>query len=294
MPTVDEASQDRQNYAAPTGWDETKMRPEPSSQSAGGAPGASPAPDAPADSSPEPDAQPQVSEPGTPSTPQPEPERKWNQPPPERWEEMRQARLAAEARAQQAEQLARMALEQRQPVHPVAPPDAHWMGKVDHPDPATARYWQEVRSIVQAERALAKQEAIQELAPVIDAGRQELAQIRISDFRKSNPEIKPGSPEEAQVVAYMNGQIDGVKHTLESAKRNTMFEKQAEQLRVLTQKQSATPQKRAAAQTETSSGMPATAGLPPRAGDWREQAGEVIDKGGTMKDVLGFVFGGKR
>ena len=286
MATLDEAAQDRQAFASKSGWDESQMKAEP----AVGAPAGSPPADAPAESSPAPETPVQESAPQSP----PEPEKKWNQPPPERWEEMRQARLAAEARAQQAESLARMALERATPQAQPMPVQDHWAGKVDHQDPATARYWQEVRSIVQAERQLAKQEAIQELAPVIDAGRQELASIRITDFRRANPEIKPGSAEEAQIVSYMNGQVDGVRHTLESAKRNTMFEKQAEQLRVLTQKQSGTPQKRQAALSEPSAGMTSTAGLPPKAGDWREQAGEVIDKGGNMKDVLSYVFGGKR
>src|SRR3990167_9803017 len=85
--------------------------------------------DAGVDSSPTPDAagsspdvspeQSQGSAQGTPPATPPEPVKEFHMPPAERWEELRQQRVAAEERAQRAETMARMALEKVQsPTQP--------------------------------------------------------------------------------------------------------------------------------------------------------------------------------
>src|SRR3990167_9480948 len=82
-------------------------------------------PDASAASSPAPDAaaapsadalpdQDQVSEQGTPPTTPPPPDPQFHMPPAERWEELRQQKVAAEDRAARAEAMARMGLERVQ------------------------------------------------------------------------------------------------------------------------------------------------------------------------------------
>ena len=292
MPELDEAAQQRQDFVGNgTGWS--------ANQRAVSAEPPPVVPDAPAAPSAEeavPSAPPQEPAPeqGTPPSTPPEPEAKpkWNLPPEQRWEELRQQREAAEQRARQAEEFARLALERTQTAPPQAlPPVDPWEGLINHPDPATAQFWQTQRKLMHHEREQGKQDAIAALRPVIEAGTSEIARLNLKDFRKENPDIKPGSEDERLVTAYMNGQMDGVRHPLESAKRNAMFDKLQSENQALKAKQSLTPQKRAAAQPETSAGIPATAGLPGRPGDWRERAGEIIDKGGTMQDVLSLVFG---
>src|SRR3990167_2433309 len=107
--------------------------------------------DAVVESSPTPDAagsspdvspeQLQGSEQGTPPTTPPEPVKEFHMPPAERWEELRQRSVAAEQRADQAEQLAQLALQKLGVVAPQPVAD-YWAGKIDHPDAATAQYWQ--------------------------------------------------------------------------------------------------------------------------------------------------------
>lgn len=279
MPTVEEEAQARQTYGEAPGWQDRQREAPPEKPLPADAPDGSSPSDAPAESSPAPDT---TAEPTVPP--------KFNMPPPERWEELRRQREQAEQRAQQAERMAELALQKLQtPTAPVAPQRDPWEGKVNHPDPATAQFWQEQRALMEFERQRAKQEALQELRPVIDAGRQELAALRTRDFRKENPEITPGSPEETAIVGYVQQGFD-----LETAKEKVLYPKLKAELEALKSKQALTPQKRAAAQTESSAGIPQTAGLPAVKGGWKEQAGEILDKGGGIQDVLSTVFGGAR
>ena len=211
-----------------------------------------------------------------------------------RWIERQRELEDARRRADQAEHLARLALERSQlPQAPVAQPDP-WEGKVNHPDATTAQYWQEMRRLVQYERQQAKQEAVQELMPVIDAGRQELARISVQEFRRQNPDIKPGSEEERLVAAYMNGQIDNVRHPIESARRNALYDRLEAENRALKSKQSSVSQKRAAAHTDSSAGIPQTAGLPQTKASAEEAAGEVLSQGGNAVQAAAAFFGIRR
>ena len=44
------------------------------------------------------------------------------------------------------------------------------------------------------------EQRMRQLSPVIDAGRQELAQMKVQQFRNSHPDVKPNSPEEIAIA----------------------------------------------------------------------------------------------
>jgi len=296
MPEVDEGQQSRETYGPSPGW---------SDQNAGvgsGAPPATPEPPAQPDSPPadapaapsaevveEAPSEEQVSEQATPPPSQPEPAKPWNMPPEQRWEELRKER--DEARRSVQELAMRPAPPPPQPAQPQTDP---WEPFVNHADPAVAQQYRGLQQLMRHERQIAKQEAVQEMQPVIDAGRLELARLNSERFREKNPEVKPGSEEERLIVAYMSGQVDGVQHPIESAKRNALYDKLETENRALKSKHAATPQKRAAANVQAGSGIPQTAGLPGRPGSWQDRAGAIVDKGGNMLDVAREIFGGRR
>lgn len=62
--------------------------------------------------------------------------------------------------------------------------------------PEEREFWRAVR---EEARKVANQE-FQQVKPVIDAGRMELAQMKVAQFRTSHPDIKPNSPEEMQIA----------------------------------------------------------------------------------------------
>ena len=245
-----------------------------------GAPADSPQPDASAVSSTEPTDQTQTPEQGTPPSTQTE-TKPWNMPPEQRWQEVLRERDEARRAFQE------LATRQAQPVIAQAPLQAQdpWMGLVDHPDAQTAQFWQQQRRLHQYERQMAKQEALQELQPVIDAGMKEIARMSTVEFRRQNPDIKPGSEDERLVVAYMNGQMDGVRHPMESAKRNAMYDKLETENRALKGKHSTVQTKVAANFSDSSSGIPSTSGLPQKPPDWRDTVRETLRKGGDLTDV---------
>jgi hypothetical protein len=286
MPQVDEDQQQRETYGNAPGWKDGQrvvppMAPEPAE------PDATPAPSA----EPEPPVQEEASEEATPQTSQPEPEQQpYNVPPKERWDEVIQQRKEAERQRDEALQFARQILQRQQPQAPAQPATDPWEALVNNQDPAVAQQWTLLKNLVQHERKLGKQDAVQELQPVIEAGMSKLAQLDLNAFRKENPDIKPGSEEERLVTAYMEGQMDGVRHPLESAKRNALFNKLDTENRALKSKQAATPGKVAAANVEHSAGIPSRSGLPGQVRSTEEQAGEVIDKGGTAIDAAKAIF----
>jgi hypothetical protein len=300
MAVVDEATQDRDTYGNPTGW---SMAPRPLAE--GQSPKSVVKPRAvaeptmvPPEQVPDESAAPSAEEVIAPEAPvsdaSPEPEVPFHQHP--RWIE-RQRELEKERQEKQAlQEQNRLLMEMAQrPIQAVvqAPPPAPvdpWAGLVDHPDPQTSQYWQRQKSLMEHHERVAEERAVQRLQPVIDAGRQELARISTRDFRKENPEIKPGSEEERLVVAYMNGQVDGVRHPLESAKRNALFETMKAERDSLKTKQSSVGSKRVAASTEATSGIPQTAGLPSRAGSAVDRTGHVLDQGGSWMDAAKAFF----
>lgn len=304
MPTVDEALQDRQTYGNAPGWAQerqTTIPPVPRNQAAPlaqeEAPPASDAAAAPsAEVVVEAPSQEQVSEEGTPSTTQPEPAKTWNAPPQERWEARQQELERERAARAEAERQNRLLLETIQRVAPqpqsIQAPD-FWAGRIDHPDPATAQYWQGQKQMFEMAAEQGKQRAIAELQPVIQAGMRKFAAQDTETFRKENPDIQPGSAEESLVIAYMNGSVDGVSHPIKSARNNAVIQRLEAENRALKAKQAGMPQKRAAAQVEAGAGIPAGAGLPGRMSSAQERAGAVIDRGGSHLDAAKAFFGWK-
>ena len=237
----------------------------------------SPAPDALAAPSAEPHAEPtQVSEPGTPPTTQPVTPQ-FNMPPAERWEELRQQKTAAEQRAAQAEQLAQLALQKLQTGgQPSSPAVDYWAGKVDHPDATTARYWQEQRAMVEP-----LYQAVKGLQDAVDAGRKELAEVKVDNFRLRNPNIAPNSEDEKLIAGYV-----GQGYPMDAAKKLALYDRLESENQALKAKQGSVSSKVAANQTGPTQGMPATAGLPGKPGDWRENVRQAFRKGGGLAEVV--------
>lgn len=284
MARVDEDLEQRETYGNAPGWsnNQKEVPADAAPKMQQDAPAESSPADAPADPSPaQQESQEQTSEQATPPTSQPQPEKQFNMPPPERWEELRRQREQAEARAVQAEAMARMALEKIQGPQPQAQEVDPYAGM----DAATAEFYRNMDKRIEQKASAMAQLQIQGVLQSMDAGRRELAEIKINQFRQSNPDIKPGSQEEAAIAGYVQQGYD-----LNNAKKLALYDKLETENRALKSKQSAIPQKRAAAQSESSSGIPQTAGLPGRPGSWKEKAGEVIDKGGSFQDVLKTVF----
>lgn len=287
MPNVDESQQERETYGAAPGWGTSQSTRDPNSAPPG-APETSPVSDAESAPSAEPqEASPeQVSEQGTSPSTQPEQPKQWNMPPAERWDELRRQREEAERRAAKAEEMARMALERVQaPQQPVIPESDPWNELVNHPDPATARFYQQQRKVIEA---TAEQIANRKLAHVqqfMQQGEQELLALKVSQFRREN-NIKPNSPEEAAMLPFVQRGFD-----LETAYKLAKFEQLQAELNTLKGKQAAIPRKVAAGNSEVSSGIPAGSGLPARQSTPHERAGAILDKGGNLKDAVKAFFG---
>ncbi len=66
--------------------------------------------------------------------------------------------------------------------------------------PEEERFWRMQRQIAREEAEKVTQERMGGIQPVIDAGRMELAQIKVSQFRKDHPDIKPDSQEEIAIA----------------------------------------------------------------------------------------------
>lgn len=264
----------------------------PPAPTRGGNPNAPMPEDANADSSPadassvsSTDGQEQVSQEGT--APSTQPESKFHMPPESRWQELIDQK-------NKAEQLARLALEKLQaPQAPVAPVEDHWKGLVDHPDPATAQFYQQQRGLFQREAERMADQKLQGVLQAVDAGRRELAEIKISQFRKDNPEITVGSPEESAIAGYVQQGFD-----LQNAKKLALYDKLEAENRALKtkgqQRSNALPQK-IAANVESGSGVPETAGLPGQHMTFADRAAKIYDEsGGDIKQVLKAVFHKKR
>ena len=279
MPNADEAQAERETFGNAPGWSQNQREDA-------GAAGASPTPDAVAAPSAdvvEAPSQEQVTEQAPPPTSQPEPEKTFNMPPPERWEELRKQREDAERRAQQAEQLAQLALQKLQTPQVTVQPDVDPYAGMDA---ATAEFYRNMDKRIEVKATQLAEQKLQGVLQAVDAGRRELAEIKISQFRKDNPDIKLGSQEEALIAGYVQSGYD-----LQSAKKLALYDKLEAENRAFKTKQSTVPQRVAAARTESSSGIPAASGLPPKQGDWRERVGSILDKGGNVRDAAKALFG---
>jgi hypothetical protein len=207
----------------------------------------------------------------------------------ERQRELERERQEKEALRQQNQQL--MDLVQRTSTPPAPIQEDIWKGKVDHADPATAQYWQTQRMLMEHHERQAEERAVKRLQPLIQSGMAKLAAIDLKEFRRENPEIQAGSPEERMIVDYMEGRVDGTRHTLDSARNNVVIRRLETENRALKAKQTAVSQKRAAANVESSSGIPAVSGLPGKTASSDERARAILAKGGSWKDTAAAFFG---
>ena len=231
--------------------------------------------DAPAPSAEVTPVQEPVSQEGTaPSTPT-EPAQ-FNMPPAERWEELRQQRVQAEERAAKAESLAQLALQKLQ--NPQGQPEVDPYAGMDAP---TAEFYRNMDKRIEQKAAQLADQRIAGVLQAVDAGRRELAGMKIAQFRKENPDIKPGSQEEVAIAGYVQNGVD-----LDSAKKLALYDKLEAENRALKSKHSAVGSKVAANATGPTSSIPAGAGLPGRPGDWRENVREAAKKGGSLADIL--------
>jgi hypothetical protein len=206
-----------------------------------------------------------------------------------RWQERQRELEAANRRAEEAERLARLAIERFQPTQQAPQPQIDpWKGLVDNPDPATAQYWQQVRHLQRAEAEAIVEQKLAGTMQAVDAGRRELATIKIAQFRKDNPEILPGSREESVIAGYVGQGFD-----LETARKLALFDKIEQENRDLKSKKNAIPRK-ANANVDASAGIPENSGLPRKASSWSERASEVYEKGGSLKDIGNAVFGKRK
>lgn len=231
-------------------------------------PGASadspPSSDAPAESS----TAPVVDGAATPSgqaspPPSQEPKPPWNMPPEERWQEVLRQRDEARQQAQAAMELARQAQGlARPPATPQADPLA---GLVNHPDPATAQFWQQVKAVAEAIAEQKAQALTPQMQHELSALRAQQAALAVAQFRRENPEIAPNSPEEQAIIARLNH-----GYPLEEAKRIVMYDVLTRKLsqHASTQAQRQAAQKRLAS-PEAGPGLPAHAGQQPK-GSFRE------------------------
>lgn len=63
-------------------------------------------------------------------------------------------------------------------------------------NPEEERFW---RAVDQRAEKIADSK-MRQISPVIDAGRMELAQMKVQQFRNAHPDIKPNSPEEVEIA----------------------------------------------------------------------------------------------
>ena len=241
-----------------------------------GAPADSPQPDALA--APSADVLPseaQASGQAPPPPSQPETPKPWNLPPEQRWEELRRER--DEARRALNDVVARVSQPQApSQVQPAADP---WEGLVNHPDPGTAQFWQTQYKLQQPVL-----QRVQGLERTVETGTQELAALRVENFRLKNPDILPNSVEEQAISAYVQA-----GYPLEAARKMGLFDlhygKLQEEVGTLKGKAGSVPQRMAANATEASAGIPSTSGLPRPPADWRDRARQAYRKGGGLAEV---------
>lgn len=207
--------------------------------------------------------------------PTPEPTKEFHMPPAERWEELRQRQVAAEQRADKAEQLAQLALQKLGVVAPQPVAD-YWAGKTDHPDPVTARFWQDQKAMVDP-----LFHEVKALREAVDVGRNELAGVKVENFRLRNPNIAPNSEDEKAIASYV-----AQNYPMEAAKKLALYDRLEQENQALKAKQSLVGSKVSANATGPTTSIPAGAGLPGKPGDWRENVRQASRKGGSLADIL--------
>uniref|UniRef100_A0A6M3KL41 Uncharacterized protein n=1 Tax=viral metagenome TaxID=1070528 RepID=A0A6M3KL41_9ZZZZ len=88
--------------------------------------------------------------------------------------------------------------QQPQPQQPTQPQQE--MGNT----PEEREFWATQRRIAREEAEKVSQQQLGNIRPVIDAGRMELAQLKVQQFRNSHPDVKANSPEEVAIAEKIN------------------------------------------------------------------------------------------
>ena len=101
----------------------------------------------------------------------------------------------------------------QQPQQPQAEPYAGF-------SPEEERFWR----AVDQRAAKVADERLGKIAPVIDAGRMELAQMKVQQFRTAHPDIKSNSPEEIQIAEKIQ-----MGYLPEDAYKTVMWDKKVAQ-----------------------------------------------------------------
>ena len=88
--------------------------------------------------------------------------------------------------------------------------------------PEEREFWRMQRQIAREEAEKVTQERMGKINPVIEAGRMELVQMKVQQFRQSHPDIKPNSPEELDIAGRIQQGF-----TPDDAYKLVMFDKVA-------------------------------------------------------------------
>ena len=65
-------------------------------------------------------------------------------------------------------------------------------------------FWQNIDKRIEERANRIADEKVGQLRPIIDAGRMEIAQSKVVEFRRNHPDIKPNSPEESDIADKIN------------------------------------------------------------------------------------------
>ena len=96
------------------------------------------------------------------------------------------------------QQMERM-LQERQPQQQFQQPTQQPPQELGN-TPEEREFWRMQRQIAREEAQRVTQEQLGQIKPVIDAGRMELAQMKVQQFRTIHPDIKPNSSEEIAIA----------------------------------------------------------------------------------------------
>jgi hypothetical protein len=141
--------------------------------------------------------------------------------------------------------------------------------------PEEREFWATQRRIAREEAERVSREQLGSIRPVIDAGRMELAQIKVQQFRAAHPDVKSNSPEEIAIAEKISQ-----GYLPEDAYRVVMWDRRTQQVKQeARQEVKQTVQAKKQANTETQS-LPQNSGLPTsqRKMTLNEKIREVWDK----------------
>lgn len=107
--------------------------------------------------------------------------------------------------------------QQPQPAQPTTPQE---IGDT----PEAREFWSMQRKIAREEAEKVSKEHLGRISPILNAGREELAQIKLQQFRATHPDVVPDSPDETAIAERI---LRG--YPLEDAYRSVMWNKNVAQ-----------------------------------------------------------------